>query len=305
MSYTAQITRSTPTAFIFLVDQSISTRHPCFFNEEMPMSEAIAQIVNKQLFELVKRCVKLDDVRHYFDIAVIGYGHEVHSAWKGNLEGRWFVSPKELNDNPYKKIICKELVKLRRGTELRDVERVQWVEGNHEGKWTHLYAALDMAKELLIDWIAAHGKDNCYPPTVINITDGIFNHGIGQGQVLSWSQTLAELTERANFIKNLCTKDGNVLFFNIHVTSGKESENGGKIICPVSKDCLFDTNNAFSNALFDISSTLPSVYSARISELNGDHMPDALHKAFAINADMATLVQLMDIGTPTNISINL
>ena len=32
---------------------------------------------------------------------------------------------------------------------------------------------------------------------------------------------------------------------------------------------------------------------------------DARHVAMAVNADMSTLIQLMDIGTPTNISKNI
>ena len=56
-----------------------------------------------------------------YDIAVIGYGHEVTSGWNGHLEGRWFVSPQELRDNPFKTItvnlnsITKTNVNIGRG----------------------------------------------------------------------------------------------------------------------------------------------------------------------------------------------
>ena len=52
--YTAQITRNTPTAFIFLVDHSVSMRRETtLFGEKMTMAEAAARIVNLQINELV------------------------------------------------------------------------------------------------------------------------------------------------------------------------------------------------------------------------------------------------------------
>ena len=75
MAYTAQITRNTPTAFIFLVDHSVSmNKTTSLFGEDMTMAEAAARIVNRQINELVLRCIKSNDTRHYYDIAVIGYG---------------------------------------------------------------------------------------------------------------------------------------------------------------------------------------------------------------------------------------
>jgi len=122
--YTAQITRATPTAFIFLVDQSASmSRTTSLYGEEMKMSEAVARIVNRQINELVLRCIKSNEVRHYYDIAVIGYGHEVYSAWQGGLVGRDFVSPEDLRDNPYKKIITREEKKTRKGSVIKEVKR--------------------------------------------------------------------------------------------------------------------------------------------------------------------------------------
>lgn len=122
--YTAQITRSTPTAFIFLVDQSVSMRQMTnLFGEEMTMSEAATRIVNRQINELVLRCIKANEVRHYYDIAVIGYGEEAYSGWNGTLKGREFVSPEELRDNPYQKITTREEKRTRKGVVVKEVER--------------------------------------------------------------------------------------------------------------------------------------------------------------------------------------
>lgn len=103
-AYTARVDREHPTAFIFLVDQSVSMRRLTTFNgEEMTLSEAVARIVNSQINELVERCVKNNETRHYFDIAVIGYGKEAYSAWNGALEGSDFVTPEEIRNNPFMK----------------------------------------------------------------------------------------------------------------------------------------------------------------------------------------------------------
>jgi hypothetical protein len=108
-AYTAQITRNTPTAFIFLIDQSVSMqKYTTLYGEEMPMAEAVARIVNHQLNELVLRCIKGSETRDYYDIAIIGYGENAYSGWKGELEGRDFVKPSELKEHPYKKITTKK-----------------------------------------------------------------------------------------------------------------------------------------------------------------------------------------------------
>ena len=72
------------------------------------MAEAVSLIINRQINELVLRCIKTDEVRHYYDIAVIGYGETAYSIFGGGLSGRDFVSPEELKDNPFKKIIVQE-----------------------------------------------------------------------------------------------------------------------------------------------------------------------------------------------------
>ena len=93
-AYTARIDREHPTAFIFLVDHSASMYRQTNYNGEyVSLAEAVARIVNSQINELVERCVKNNETRHYFDIAVIGYGEEAYSAWNGALAGKDFVTP--------------------------------------------------------------------------------------------------------------------------------------------------------------------------------------------------------------------
>lgn len=288
-AYTAQITRSTPTAFIFMVDHSVSMQKRTMLNgEEMSMAEAVARIVNHQINELVLRCIKSNEVRHYYDIAVIGYGQNVYSGWNGTLAGRDFVSPEELKNNPFKKITTREEKRTRKGIVVKEVEKVQWLEARHNGSWTHIHTAFGRAKELLDEWMKKYHDKDCYPPTIINITDGEFN-----------GATKEEVLQQANELKSMFTNDGNVILFNIHISANK----GLSLSCPLSKDEL--KGNSYATTLFEMSSLLPLRYNTPISNIRKDSDMNARHVAMAVNADMSTLIQLMDIGTPTNISKNI
>lgn len=287
-AYTAQITRNTPTAFIFLIDQSVSMRKTTtLYGEEMPMAEAVARIVNHQLNELVLRCIKGSETRDYYDIAIIGYGEKAYSGWKGELEGRDFVKPSELKEHPYKKITTKKETRTRKGVKVVEVEEVQWIEADATKSWTRVHHAFEKAKGLLDEWMEKHHEKDCYPPTIINITDGEFN-----------GATKEYVLQQANELKSMFTNDGNVILFNIHISANKAV----CVSCPASKDEV--SFSSLATTMYEMSSLLPMRYSDRIADLRGDGTPNNRYTAMSINADMSTLIQLMDIGTPTNIGQN-
>ena len=287
-AYTAQITRNTPTAFIFLIDQSVSMqKYTTLYGEEMPMAEAVARIVNHQLNELVLRCIKGSETRDYYDIAIIGYCENAYSGWKGELEGRDFVKPSELKEHPYKKITTKKETRTRKGVKVVEVEEVQWIEAEATQGWTRVHHAFEKAKGLLDEWMEKHHDKDCYPPTIINITDGEFN-----------GATKEYVLQQANELKSMFTNDGNVILFNIHISANKAV----CVTCPASKDEV--SFSSLATTMYEMSSLLPMRYSDRIADLRGDGTPNNRYRAMSINADMSTLIQLMDIGTPTNISQN-
>ena len=286
--YTAQITRNTPTAFIFLVDQSVSMqKKTLLYGEEMTMAEAAARIVNNQINELVLRCIKMGETRHYYDIAVVGYGEEAYSGWQGELEGRKFVSPEELKNHPYTKIVTRKEIRTRKGVQVKEVEQVQWVNARHDGSWTHYHKAFDYVKDMLADWMIDHHEKDCYPPTVIHVTDGVFYHASKE-----------EIMQKANELKSMFTNDGNVILFNIHFTPNL---NADSVACPISKGELH--GDSYAETLFELSSLLPERYNRDIARCLNDDRPGR-HVAMGMNADATTLIKLMDIGTPTNISKN-
>lgn len=253
--YTAQITRNTPTAFIFLVDHSVSMQQKTtLYGEEMTMAEAAARIVNNQINELVLRCVKMGDTRHYYDIAVVGYGEKAYSGWQGELEGRKFVSPEELKAHPYTKITTRKEIRTRKGVQVKEVEQVQWVSARHDGHWTHYHEAFDYARDLLADWMIDHHEKDCYPPTVIHITDGVFNHASKE-----------QVVQEANELKEMFTNDGNVILFNIHFTPDL---NANSVACPIAKSEL--GGDPYAETLFELSSLLPERYNQDIARCLND-----------------------------------
>lgn len=203
------------------------------------------------------------------------------------MEGRDFVSPEELLNHPYKKITVKEEKRTRKGTVVKEVEKVQWIEARHDGRGTYWHKAFAHAKRLLDDWMEKHHDKDCYPPTVIHITDGEFN-GASEESVM----------QQANELKSLFTNDGNVILFNIHFTASKSPQ---EIVLPIEKQEL--RGNRYAETLFMMSSLLPLRYNAEINRCLNDGR-QGRHVAMGVNADATTLIKLMDIGTPTNISQN-
>ena len=288
-SYTARVDRAHPTAFIFLVDQSVSMKNLTTLDgETMTKSEAVARILNQQLDELQSKCVKANETRHYFDIALIGYSEDAYSAWMGNLEGRDFVSPEEIRENPYETITKTIETKTRRGLITKEMKISQWVKARHDGRWTRLHKALKRAEVLLTDWLKQHSDS--FPPCIINITDGEYN-GI----------THEDMQLLANQIKSMGTNDGNVLFFNIHISGGQTEG----VSFPATTDELFDNNIACN--LFKISSLLPLNYNEELKNLFGDKKDDVRYRAMCVNVGVEKLLKMIKVGTlsSTNFSNSL
>lgn len=107
------------------------SKHPALWGESHP-SEAVACIVNRSIEELVNRCIKGSRRETLLDIAsVIGYGDEAQSAWQGKLADAT-VTPEELRRAPTRPLLH-EKRSARRGVEIKEVQRTQWLEAKHQG----------------------------------------------------------------------------------------------------------------------------------------------------------------------------
>lgn len=278
--YSAEISRRNPTAFVFLIDQSGSMSNTIQFNgKTMKLAEAAAIVINETLLNMVAACEKQNEVRHYFDVAVIGYGQsdQADFVWEGNLKGRDWVGSHELSDN-YAFMLNKP-TRTRKG-EVKELSVPAWFSPIHANR-TPMKSALKVAHKLLKDWIAAH--PGAYPPTVMNITDGA-----------ATDATNEQLLKAAKQLRNLRTMDGNVLLFNCHLSSAGDSA----VVFPVRKSDL--PQDEYAQLLFDMSSDLPSRYNRQIAEWRNEDLQ--VYTAMMFNAEIADLFKLLDIGTRTALS---
>ena len=83
MPYSAEISRSQPTVFLFVIDQSTSMREPMPSGKRK--ADFVADVLNKTIYQLIIRCTKADGVRNYFDLGVLAYGRTVGSGFGGSL----------------------------------------------------------------------------------------------------------------------------------------------------------------------------------------------------------------------------
>lgn len=269
MSYAAEVSRSQPGCFVFLLDQSGSMLDT-FSTSGTTKAQGVATAINRLLHELVLKCTKNEGVRDYYHLAVLGYGNSRVDAALGS----------QLELTPISQVA---LIPLRIETLQRKVEDgagglVQetirlpiWVDPASDGD-TPMSGALDAAFEIVQRFVAAHRGS--YPPIVINITDGEATDG---------DPALA-----ADRLRALGTDDGTVLLFNCHISS----TSGTPVVFAGSSEALVDE---YSQQLFRMSSRLPPAM-VRTARAEGFSVADGA-RGFAFNADLSDLIRFLDIGT--------
>lgn len=273
MPYSAEISRATPTCFVFVVDQSASMDDLIGGELRQKKSEVVADAINRLLFELTLRCAKEEGVRDYFHIAVLGYGGStVTSAFSGPLSGRDLVPISEIAESPAR--LEERVKKVSDGAGGLVEQKVKfpiWLDAKCGGG-TPMVQALTRADDLVAAWTEAHPAG--FPPVVLHLTDG--------------ESTDGDPTDIATTIRSELTTDGNVLLFNLHVSS----TGGSPISFPASESVLPDQ---FSRLLFTMSSLLPSAMRA-LAGSQGHGVAEG-SKGFVYNADVAGIVQFLEIGT--------
>ena len=100
MAYTAEISRTNPTCFLFLVDQSSSMLEPFGKQPEKQKAEGVADAINRLFQNLVLKCAKSEGIRDYFYVGAIVYGGQVASAFGGALAGQHLVPVSTLANSP-------------------------------------------------------------------------------------------------------------------------------------------------------------------------------------------------------------
>jgi|SRR5579871_627462 len=279
MAYSAEISRSNPTLFVFVIDQSGSMADPVPDQPNRKKSDAVADAINRLLQNLVIRCAKEEGVRDYFCVSVVGYGNRVGPAFSGPLASRELVSISDVGNMPARvEQRTKKSDDGAGGIMEQTVKLPVWFDPVADGG-TPMCNALGQAAEILRRWLAQH--PDCFPPVVIHITDGESTDG-------DPSQAMAAIT-------SLSSSDGNILLFNVHVSS---DANSTPIAFPDGSVTLPDQ---YAKALFEGAS--PLTYGMRMVA-NTQHSMSLAEGArgYVYNGDMVLVIQALDIGTrPSNL----
>ena len=226
-------------------------------------AEGVAEAVNRIISTLVSRCEQGEYILNRYYLGVIGYGDGVELGFPVEaLAGEVLQPVSQVGCNP-----------LRSGNAY-DL----WLEPKAQGQ-TRMCTALQAAMEVLDQFLAQHPA--CYPPMVINISDGAATDG--------------DPAPVATALQALASRDGNVLLLNIHISEVADAP----IVFPADEQGLPDD---YARRLFRISSTLPG---SMIQVAQGQEIPIvAGARGFAFNADLASLVGFLDIGTRVGRNVN-
>jgi hypothetical protein len=273
MPYSAEISRANPTCFLFLIDQSKSMLKPMAGARGKTKAEGVADAINHLLYTLVLRCVWGNSVLDRFHVGVIGYGLHVAPGLGGTLAGKDLVPISDLARNPLR---VEQRSQPGDDGSTTSIRFPVWFEPTGDGQ-TPMCATLTRAGTLLAGFLVDH--PDCFPPVVINITDGMANDGNPDPLAVR--------------LRQLSSNDGNVLLFNLHVSEQQATP----IEFPDSETGLPDN---FAKLLFRMSSPLPKGMwgAAREKGLR----PGPGTRGFVFNADLDSVIRSLDIGTRVDLS---
>lgn len=280
--YRQGITHIHRSAVIIAIDGSLSMQdYTHLHGTQMRKMDAATLIANFAIDELVVRATRANQVRDYYDIAVIYYSGDGVETVIGNENGD-FIEIKPLVEQMPQPTIY-HIIQQDSNNEQRTTPLTlhEWVRPKACGS-TPMYEALAQIKSMLRDWCDnPHNKDS-FPPLVINISDGGCNDA-DDSEILNLSEEIRELH----------TTDGNCIFVNIHLATDDAKQNHS-LIFPTFEELIADDQEGLT--LYKMSSTLPAELEMVIHELTG-HKSNQPCKCFARNASICEVLAMADIGT--------
>lgn len=279
MAYSAEISRNNPSCFLFVIDQSGSMSDN-YVSVGKPKSEALADVINRMLQQLVIKCAKSEGVRDYYHVGVIGYGaNGVGPAFGGSLSGKNLAPISEIANNPARiEERTKRVSDGAGGLVDTSVKFPIWFDPTANGG-TPMTDAFRKANTIIADWLSSN--PNCFPPVVIHITDG--------------ESTDGDPTEEMNKITNQASTDGNVVLFNLHTNA--------RSVNPISfPGPEVQLPDQYSEKLFNGASLLPSFMRNVASQEFGLNLSDGA-KAFVLNVDIDLIITAIEIGTRPSLQL--
>ncbi|WPV67794.1 vWA domain-containing protein [Chitinophaga sp. LS1] len=279
MAYKAEISRNNPSCFLFIIDQSGSMSDK-YVSIGKPKSEALSDVINRMLQQLVIKCAKSEGVRDYYHVGVIGYGaNGVGAAFSGNLAGKKLVPVSAIANNPAR--IEERTKKVSDGAGgLIDttVKFPIWFDPTANGG-TPMTEAFRQANIIISGWLREH--PHCFPPVVIHITDGESTDG-------NPTDEMKKLTAQTS-------NDGNVILFNLHT----HARSTNPISFPGPEAQLPDQ---YAEMLFNGASALPDFMRNVAGKEFGLNLSDGA-KAFVLNGDIDLIITAIEIGTRPSLQL--
>lgn len=269
--YSAEISRTVPTAFLFLVDQSGSMQDT--MENGKSKAQFVADVLNRTLATLITRCTKSEGTRDYFHVGVLGYsGSSADNGLSGALGSAVLHPISQIEANPLRvEDRTKRVDDGAGGLINQPIKFPVWFEAQAAGGTPMCHAITRAAEELAV-WCDAH--PGSYPPTVLHVTDG--------------ESTDGDPADLANQLQRIGTNDGTVLMFNLHVSTA----GGDPVKFPASDDGLPDS---YAKLLFRMSSPLPPHLQKAAEDKGIKATMES--RGFVYNGEIAEIVDFFDIGT--------
>jgi len=272
MPYNAEISRSNPTAFLFLIDQSGSMGESVG-KSNYTRAAFLCDALNRVVMNLIARSSKSEGVRDYFHLGAIGYGGQgVHNALRGSFANRIFHPISAFERSPLAIEDRVEQIPDGNGAmRSHSIKFPVWFKPLHDGG-TPMRKALRMAAEELTGWCDDH--PDSYPPTVLHVTDG--------------EPTDGDPEPMAGQVRQTGTTDGHSLLFNLHTSNSK----AGPIEFGSNEEAVRDP---YGKSLFRMSSPLPKPVADAAREKG--YEVEAGARGFFYNVEPVEIVEFFDIGT--------
>lgn len=289
--YSKAITHINRGAVIVLIDCSMSMQERTQLNNLKGSKIEIVSIVcNCLIDELLERAKRHDEVRNYYDVAVIGYsGDDVVSMLPIQTANNFVAIDRlaEIAPEP-RNMIFEQLLDDGRTIDARFTLR-EWIKPEAHGK-TPMFQALATVYKMVEAWCAKPENRQSFPPIIFHITDGECNDAND-----------SDLINIAHSIREVSTEDGKTLFINIHLSShySLPGEVFPSETLPAASRHIERSRHYIT--LYEMSSTMPKELNSLISTIA---KPSAIgpYRGMAYNASPYELLTILNIGSE---SINL
>lgn len=253
--YSELLSSHNPGFLVILLDRSASMGQK--YSDGSTKAEKAAQAVNKLIEEMLVECREGLIFKDRCHLLVIGYGSKVEVLLNGLMSS-----------------ISKEKKVLASNDEEEDM----WIEPQNSGT-TPMHEAFQKAYAFVERWLETEQHKNCFPPIVINITDGE-------------PDQMDLVYEQAQELKTLSSTDGNTIILNAHISTDSKNTEEKQNLLPSHSQQLSDDYEKF---LFEISSILPEKLRNAAQKVN--FLTEENSRGVVFNAQPHTLVKLLNFGT--------